>query len=110
MKSAWGGAGEREGECGEKEEGADEALEHDAAAELAFFVTEPMADGPDDDDAPDAASVIEDVGGGDFVEESDAGGDSGGLEGEGATGGGGPFGVGSGELGEGSFEKGDEGE
>lgn len=109
-KLAWSGAGEGEGEGGEEEKGAGEALEHDAAAELAFFVAEPVTDGPDDDDAPDAAGVVEDVGGGDFVEESDAGGDSGGLEGEGATGGGGPFGVGSGELGEGSFEEGDEGE
>ena len=69
-----------------------------------------MSDGPDDDDAPDAAGVVEDVGGGDFVEEGDAGGDAGCLEGKGATGGGGPFGVGAWQMGEGGFEERDEGE
>ena len=108
--SAWGCGCECERDGGEEEEGAGEALEHDAFAELAFFIAEPVADGPDDDDAPDAAGVIEDVGGGDFVEEGDAGGDPSGLEGEGATGGGGPFGVGGGEVVEGGFEERNEGE
>lgn len=74
---------EREGEGGQEEKGADEPLDHDAFAELTFLVTEPMANEPNDDDAPDAAGVVEDVRQSDFVEESDAGGDTGGLEGEG---------------------------
>lgn len=72
--AGWGvGSAEGEHDGDGHEQGAGESAAQHARSQILFRVFEPMADGPDGEDHPEAACGVDDIDGGGIAEDGDGG-------------------------------------